>query len=159
LYHVLSTKSVLCAGWSVLAIDKQSEALVRVQSKVLPAQQDRLKTQIVGFEEAVFPPVDLVFAGFSLPFCSPQQFDSVWSRIVAAIRPGGRFAGQLFGDRDSWANNANMTFHTVDEARNLFKMFEIESFNEIDKDGSTALGKPKHWHIYETIARKCDRHS
>ena len=42
-----------------------------------------------------------------------------------------------------------------DEILNLFKdLFEIVYFDEIEKDGRTALGKTKHWHIYNVIARK-----
>ena len=37
----------------------------------------------------------------------------------------------------------------------LFKdSFEIIKFNEIEKDGMTGLGKMKHWHIYNVIAKK-----
>ena len=31
------------------------------------------------------------------------RFDEVWARIVDSLRPGGRFCGQLFGERDEWA--------------------------------------------------------
>ena len=36
----------------------------------------------------------------------------------------------------------------------LFKGFEIIDFEEIEKDGKTGLGKIKHWHTYNIIARK-----
>ncbi len=32
--------------------------------------------------------------------------------------------------------------------------FEIIHFNELEKDGKTGLGKMKHWHIYNVIAKK-----
>ena len=32
--------------------------------------------------------------------------------------------------------------------------FEIIEFNEVEKDGKTGLGKMKHWHIYNVIAKK-----
>ncbi|HEX5942448.1 MAG TPA: hypothetical protein VFY66_09225, partial [Anaerolineales bacterium] len=69
------------------------------------------------------------------------------------IKPGGRFAGQFFGVKDSWANNPEMTFHTEDQFRFLFDGFAIESFHEQDEDGSSS-GGPKHWHIFTVIARK-----
>ncbi len=41
-----------------------------------------------------------------------------------------------------------------EDVLNLFKEFEIKSFNEIERDGKTGLGKIKHWHTFEIIAKK-----
>lgn len=32
--------------------------------------------------------------------------------------------------------------------------FDIIEFNEFEKDGKTALGEMKHWHVYNIIAKK-----
>ena len=37
--------------------------------------------------------------------------------------------------------------------QNLFEKFDIIKFNEVEKDGITGLGKMKHWHIFNVIAR------
>ena len=37
--------------------------------------------------------------------------------------------------------------------QNLFEKFDIIKFNEVEKDGTTGLGKMKHWHIFNVIAR------
>ena len=66
----------------------------------------------------------------------------------------GRFAGNFFGLNDSWAGNKEMTFHSAEEVRKLFRNFEIEVFDERDEDGSTASGEEKHWHVYSVIAKK-----
>jgi hypothetical protein len=47
-----------------------------------------------------------------------------------------------------------MTFHTREEAERLFAGFELERFDELDEDGETALGTPKHWHVFNVVARK-----
>lgn len=48
-----------------------------------------------------------------------------------------------------------MTFLSKEQTLDLFKnSFEIIHFNEIEKDGKTGLGKMKHWHIYNVIAKK-----
>ena len=48
-----------------------------------------------------------------------------------------------------------MLFLTKEDVLNLFKeSFEIVHFNELEKDGKTGLGKMKHWHIYNIIAKK-----
>lgn len=111
----------------------------------------------MAFEEDVqLPKAHLIHAGFSLPFCSPARFDALWGAVVDALLPGGRFVGQLFGPRDSWANRTNMTFHTLEEVRDLCSCFEVESFQEVDEDGRAVSG-PKHWHLFHIIGRKPER--
>ena len=58
--------------------------------------------------------------------------------------------------RDSWVNiKEQMVFLSKEQVLELFKdSFEIIEFNEVEKDGKTGLGKMKHWHIYNIIAKK-----
>lgn len=67
----------------------------------------------------------------------------------------GYFVGNFFGVKDSWANiKEKMVFLEKEEVLKLFEQFEIIQFEELEKDGRTGLGKMKHWHIYEVIAKK-----
>ena len=140
-------------GWNVLAVDGQQAAIEHLMEKVSAENKSQLQTQVAQFSEADLTPADLVHASFSVPFCEPEHFPGFWDKIVAVIKPGGRFAGQFFGVKDSWADNSDMTFHTEDQVRLLFDEFEIESFQEHDEDGSSSSG-PKHWHFFTVIARK-----
>lgn len=149
------TLALLEAGWHVLAIDGQQEAIERVQARVPAEWQPRLQTQVAMFEALTLPSADLVNASFSLPFCPPAYFPHFWEQIVESIRPHGRFAGQLFGDKDSWAKRPEMTCHTRAQVDKLLAGFEIEFLVEdYDPNGRTAVGNPKHWHIYRIVARK-----
>ena len=58
--------------------------------------------------------------------------------------------------RDSWVNiKEQMVFLSKEQVSELFKdSFEIIEFNEVEKDGKTGLGKMKHWHINNVIAKK-----
>ena len=58
--------------------------------------------------------------------------------------------------RDSWVNiKEQMVFLSKEQVLELFKdSFEIIEFNEVEKDGKTGLGKMKHWHIFNVIAKK-----
>ena len=48
-----------------------------------------------------------------------------------------------------------MFFLSKEQVINLFNdVFDIILFKEINEDGKTALGKMKHWHIYNIIAKK-----
>lgn len=64
--------------------------------------------------------------------------------------------GNFFGLNDSWTKiKEQMVFLSKEQVSDLFKgSFEIIQFNEIEKDGKTGLGKMKHWHIYNIIAKK-----
>ena len=48
-----------------------------------------------------------------------------------------------------------MVFLSKEQVLELFKeSFDIIEFNEVEKDVKTGLGKIKHWHIYNIIAKK-----
>ena len=141
-------------GWRVLAIDAEPAAIERLSARVPPGAHDRLETQVAQFEDARWPEADLVNASFSLPFCAPDRFDEVWARVRAGIAPGGRFAGQLFGDRDEWASSKDLVFLPRARVEAMLDGLELERFDELEEDGTTALGEAKHWHVFHIVARR-----
>ena len=147
------TTVLLSRGWQVLAIDGEPAALKRLMEKIPEATHKHLQTQVAKFKDVILPPTDLLHASLSIPFCEPEHFDGLWHKIVTAIKPNGRFAGQFFGVRDSWVVNKAMTFHTADQVHARLAGFEIETFHEMDEDGQATSG-PKHWHMFTVIARK-----
>jgi tellurite methyltransferase len=147
------TLALLQERWHVLAIDQQPEAISLVKRKVPPELQQQLHTQVTSFEDLHLPSVHFVYAGFSLPFCVPQHFATLWTTLVTALHPGGFFAGQFFGVRDSWATNSAMTFHKRSDVQALLEPFEITVLREEEKDGEAVSG-PKHWHVFHVIAHK-----
>lgn len=148
------TVELLRRGWRVLGIDGEKEASARLLSRP-DINPERLEIQVTRFEEVTLPEsVDLVNASFSLPFCPPEHFPGLWEKIVTSLSSGGRFCGQLFGDRDSWAIYTSMTHHTREQVEVLLQPFEVEVFEEEDHPGKTALGEEKHWHIFQIVARK-----
>jgi SAM-dependent methyltransferase len=148
------TIELLRRGWRVLSIDGEKEAIARLLSRP-DIVSERLETQLTHFETTVLPEaVDLINASFSLPFCSPEHFPKFWEKIIASLRSGGRFCGQLFGDRDSWAIYTSINHHTRQQVEALLQPFEIEMLQEEDHPGQTALGESKHWHLFHIVARK-----
>jgi tellurite methyltransferase len=146
--------ALLQSGWRVLALDQEATAIESVRARVASEQQARLATTICSFEELSLPPAAFIYAGFSLPFCAPAHFAHLWTTIVGSLLPAGRFAGHFFGVRDSWASHRTMTFHTAEEVQGLFAdSFTLEFFQEVEEDGKAFSG-PKHWHLFEVIARK-----
>lgn len=150
------TLELLRRGWSVLAIDGTAEAIERLGARLgLDAsERQRLETRVARFEDAEWPAADLVNSSFALPFCPPEAFPALWRRIEGSLRAGGRFSGHLFGDRDGWSGEDELTFQTRGEVESLLAGFEVERLEEVEEDGSTATGKPKHWHLFHVVARR-----
>lgn len=148
------TLELLRRGWRVLATDGHPDAFGHLWPRVPPARRELLTTEEASFADTRIPPCDLINASFALPFCEPQNFQGLWARIVAAIRPGGRFAGQLFGDRDSWAALPDRSHQTREEVNRMLAGFEFEMMKEEEKDETPDVRKPKHWHVFHVVARK-----
>ena len=88
------------------------------------------------------------------PLLPAKPVRAVWDRIVASLPPGGRFSGQLLGDRDGRATQPDMSFQTRQDAEALVRGLEVEHFDEVEEDGKTAVGDLKHWHLFHVVARK-----
>lgn len=147
------TAFLLANGWQVLAIDSEPGAFTHLKAKIPSSAHERLQTQVAPFEKVALSPVDLIYAGFSVPFCHPHSFDALWQKIIDNLTPSGRFAGQFFGVRDTWATNTDMTFLTLEQVQALLVGLEVEYFQEEEEDGRSTIG-PKHWHLFHVIARK-----
>lgn len=148
------TIELLRHGWSVLAIDAEPAAIEELEGREDLPPGSCLKTRVARFEDTDWPECDLVNASFALPLCPPERFPALWRRIVASLRPGGRFCGQLYGERDGWAGDPGMTHLGRAAAEALFARLELEHFHEEEEDSITPRGKPKHWHIFHAVARK-----
>ncbi|HEY1504733.1 MAG TPA: class I SAM-dependent methyltransferase [Stellaceae bacterium] len=144
--------------WRVIGIDSEAVALERLRTRPDLPPAAALELRAEKFEDANWGKVELVNSSFALPFCPPPAFPALWRKIDASIAPGGRFAGQLCGQRDSWAergvDNQPVTFHDEAAARALFANYVIEQFEIEETDSVTPRGETKHWHLFHVIARK-----
>ena len=149
------TAELLRRGWEVVAIDATEEAIRRLRRRIPDGFASRLRTVVSPMQDVDIPSADLVYASFSLPFCPPDVFPRLWGDLRATIRPEGRFAGELFGDRDTWAaTERDMTFLDVASARALFDGMELESFDEEESEDEGWGDEIKHWHVFHAIARR-----
>jgi tellurite methyltransferase len=149
------TLELLRRGWRVLAVDLMPEAFEHLLPRVPAEERERLTTRVSTFEEALLAPgsCDLVNASFALPFCEVERFPEVWRKVSAAIRRGGRFAGQLFGDRDDWVRCGDRCHHSRPQVEAMFRDFVFEHLREDEKEEADGKGG-KHWHVYHIVARK-----
>ena len=140
-------------GWEVTAIDKNNTENI-IRNYLNKEEEKKFKFQIQDFKNLSLNPCNLLVANYSLSFCDEKNFKNLWNKIVNSIYKNGYFVGNFFGKHDTWAKRPNMIFFTKKEVLNLFSSFEIINFLEIEKDDKTALGKQKHWHIFDIIAKK-----
>lgn len=148
------TIELLRRGWRVVAIDAEPEAIRRLGRRPDLPKGAVLEARCARFEDADWPPVDLVNASFALPLVAPERFAPLWRKIARSLKPGGRFAGQLFGPRDAWHGRDAITFLTRDETLRLLAGFSIEHFEEEETDATTPCGEAKHWHLFHIVARR-----
>ena len=141
-------------GWNVLAIDRE-DVKARIKAKLTKEEMKRFKFLKQEFENIELKNSNLLVANFSLPFCNKNNFKELWNNINNSILKDVYFVGNFFGDNDEWKSiKEKMTFLTKEEVIELFEDFEIIEFKEIEKDDFTGLGKMKHWHIFNVIAKK-----
>jgi len=148
------TLELLHRGWKVLATDSHPEAFQHLWARVAEGSRSRLSTAKVSFAQTQIPACDLVNASYALPFCEPSHFDGLWKKVVTAIRPGGRLAGQFFGERDSWASLPGRSHHSRDEIMMLLDGFDVEMMEEEESDDAPDVRNPKHWQLFHVVARK-----
>jgi SAM-dependent methyltransferase len=142
---------LLARGWSVTAVDTEEAGLALLHTRIPASAVDRIRIVCASFTEVNLPRAYLIHAGFSLPFCPSQSFPAMWVQIRQALVPSGIFAGQMFGNRDSWAGDPSMTFHTRHEVDGLLDGLQILRLCETERDGQAFSG-PKHWHLRHPCA-------
>ena len=145
------TEALARAGWSVTATDLTPEAVELTRRRV--RAMSHVEVVQGSFADFEFPACDLLYAGLSLPFGPGAEFPAVWQRLVSALRPGAHLGLHLLGDRDSWAPDPEMTFVPGSALPALLRGLEILEVRELDEDGDAFSG-PKHWHVFEVIARR-----
>ncbi|MDR2319802.1 MAG: methyltransferase domain-containing protein [Pseudomonas sp.] len=148
------TLQLIQAGWQVLAIDKEPEAIARTASKCSVEEARMLDAKVADFEYlAELPPSSLIHAGLALPFCHPGRFDHLWNLICKALVPGGVFAGHFFGLRHGWASQGHMSFHSVENVQALAAGLETVLLRETESAMVIDSGTV-NWHRIDVILRK-----
>lgn len=98
---------------------------------------------------------NLIVANYCLPFCNKNNFKELWNKINDSILKDGYFVGNFFRNNDGWkSTKEEMTSLIKEQVIELFKDFEIIELKEVEKDAVTGLGKMKHWHMFNVIAKK-----
>jgi tellurite methyltransferase len=146
------TAYLLRRGWRVTAIDASPSAADALRR--LPLQQN-LRVMVSAAEDFAPATYDLVNAQFSLPFIALSQFDATVRRLQGSVRPNGVIAATFFGKNDEWnVAGAEQNFSTRADVQRFFGGWKLIELTEVDENGRTADGTPKHWHVYHVIAER-----
>ncbi|GLO09846.1 TPA: methyltransferase domain-containing protein [Pseudomonas putida] len=147
------------AGWQVLAIDKEPEAIVRTMNKCSMDDARQLDARVADFEYLTeLPPSNLIHAGLSLPFCHPSRFPYLWSQICKSLPTGGVFAGHFFGKKHSWASQKRMSFHSADDIEAMAAGFQVILLRETESS-MIIDSELVNWHRIDVILRKDHPHT
>ena len=144
------TIALIKNNWRVLAVDKENTENI-IKERLSVQEQEKYSFMQSLFGNMSLPKANLVVANFSLPFTKKECFYTVWNKIESTIVDKGYFVGNFLGERDSWTNLITLPKQNVIR---LFDKFELIQLEEIEKDGKSASGEQKHWHIYDIIAKK-----
>ncbi len=147
------TVELLKRNWRVLAIYSYADSFQYLLQHPQLTSPENLTIQLIPFQQATWGRVELVNASFCLPLCPPEDFWGLWSKIVDSLPVGGRFAGQFFGDHETWATIPGRSHHSLEQVKALLTPFDLDFWQEEEADG-TALTGAKHWHIFHVVGRK-----
>jgi len=147
----VETRALVAAGWHVTAVD--SDATFR--ARLVDLLSDGSLTGVVGdLRSVALPPAALVHSSLTLPFVPPADFAAVWTRVRAALLPGGWLGVDLFGPRDEWHGAAGLSFHDRAGLEALVEGLDDLRIEEREWDGPSHGGPDKHWHVVQVVARQ-----
>ena len=147
-------RELLRSGWLVLAIDTEHDAIDALRAAAAPEHLPRLDVLVADIGTFILPPCDIINASVSFQFLDAAGYARTFEQVAAALNPGGRFCGLLYGNRDEAASDPAYTCPSPDAIRSWLADFEIESWTEREEDGKMALGDPHHIHLVEVVARR-----
>ena len=137
-------------GIHVLAIDRQLNKDY-ILNRLSEDEKKYVTFSKSSFEDINLPKTELITAFFSIPFCNPDDFDTLWNKIYNSLEDNGYFIGQLFGDRDSWSSDETINTFSIERVKEYLKNYKILKFEEVE---SIRESDNKKWHFFDIIAKK-----
>ncbi|MDT7706418.1 MAG: hypothetical protein QOG20_2025 [Pseudonocardiales bacterium] len=132
-------------------MDSDPDGLGRLQSRTTE-DDAAVEIRLGRFEDQTWPQADLVNASLTLGWCAADEVAALGADR-ASLSPGGRFAGQLHGDRDIGGGLPTATRLSRTQVDALFTGWEVELFEESEKESVTPFGVPKNLHLFDVITR------
>jgi len=144
---------LLRRGWRVLAVDGDPEAGPSLAARLPAGLRAGLEVLTADFADLpVLPPLDLVHAGWSLPYAG-RSLPRVWHALLTALVPGGWLGGELFGDRDGPPDATDVATLSDAQLDRLLAPLTVVQRDTQEADGESPSG-PHHWHVHTVVARR-----
>jgi len=125
-----ATRYLLSAGFKhVTALDSSPVS----QTVAAELRREQVRFVLSRFEDYDYPDraYEFVNAEFSLPFISAAAFPSVFTKLMASVKIGGLYTGQLFGPNDSWnLPESGMNFHSRSDVERLLHRWTLLELTE-----------------------------
>jgi SAM-dependent methyltransferase len=147
-------------GFIVHGFDIEDESISKCQTRF--RNNENVFLSKASFSTFEYPDASLIVADASLFFCSPSDFEEVWSNIYHCLLPSGIFCGSFLGNEDTMAvpgDNPSVFWPHVTafeeaEVIALFRQYEVLRFNTHKSSAVTSQGVPHNWHIFQVVAQK-----
>lgn len=145
---------LLANGFKVEAIDKEPDSIENINNKF--GDNPNFTSYNLYIEDFKFEKnkYDVINAQFSLFFVPNDKIAKVLKSALDSLKPGGIFCGQLLGVEDEWVNKIDVNSFSEEDIKKVFAGYKFLRFKEIKKEGTTAIGKQKFWHLYNFAVQK-----
>lgn len=137
-------------GIKVTAIDRQLNKDF-ILNRLDDSEKKNVSFLEQDFETVKLNKTDAIMSFFSIPFCNPQHFETLWNNIYDSLNDNGYFVGQLIGERDAWKDSEFINTFTMKEVKAYLKRYKILKLDEIEYIRES---DNKKWHFYNIIAKK-----
>ncbi len=147
----VETLALLDLGWRVTAFDSDDTAAAAITTAAAGGQPGVFRHADLS-TVSQFPAADLIYSGYAMSYLG-IALPAVWRALVAALRPGGVIAVDLFGDHDELVDEPGVACLTQEQVFELVADLQVLDLRVEDAPGQSFTG-PKHWHVFQLIARR-----
>ena len=148
----IETRALLEAGFAVTAVDSSDDSMRILDGLPDPGRPADRRARCAMQDAVICRPPGSSTPASRCPSARPSASTGCGARSGRRSSPGGVLAVDLFGVRDAWADEADLTFVTRERVLDLLAGLDIRSVHEIEEEGQAFAG-PKHWHRFELVAR------
>jgi tellurite methyltransferase len=148
-----SSRHLLSAGFVVDAIDTNPYTL-EVAAEL---NDPRLHVQCADVRDVAIAQgrYDLIVAVHVIHLIPRRDLETLLAKLARGLTDGGVLCITFLGVRDSWARSPRpVTVLPWNEVLNLTPELEAIWLDELEYDGASILGEPKHWHTLGCLLRK-----
>jgi hypothetical protein len=131
-------------GWRVWAVERDPAMISDLLGDA------RIRTVPMDLRSWTPPPHRLSLFLFSLFYLPAEDQAAAVRKAALRVEPGGILAGQLLLERDDWARSGEM--HAA--GPEILPSWPVRLiWDEAEREGRTAWGEPKRWHILHFALR------